>query len=203
MTEPAPKGPFGMDHRLVSPGGCVKLEPRSEQPVVPLVYSAMGPRRQRDSPSVGRRCLAVPGMTRFLSLSTRHGRFARRGAANGSRSDALKHPPPILYLGCEGCGQVTAHTSHREMHLPIESGSTAFRSGTPVLRESVCDVCGHAQPRVIGDQVESDTEVRGRTRVGWLWFDWRSCRQTFRAPAAAPWPVCPWCLMVQHPLLTG
>jgi hypothetical protein len=152
------------------------------------------------------------GSGRPLSATTK---FLYRGALHGSHSGwrrgrfLLKPagpdqaPAPILYLRCGGCGEVTAHSADREFFLPVPASLTRVLAGGAVLRETLCDVCGYAQPRVIGDQVESDTEIECQARRHWVWFSWRSCRRVFLAPAASPWPVCPWCLTVQHPLLSG
>jgi hypothetical protein len=65
--------------------------------------------------------------------------------------------------------------------------------------EAVCDECGHAQPRTVGDELPAEVTV---TCVG-RWSRWfcfkrrRPCGRTFEVPAAAAVVLCPWCLTAQ------
>ncbi|MDG4751588.1 hypothetical protein O7630_11605 [Micromonospora sp. WMMD718] len=49
-------------------------------------------------------------------------------------------PLPVLYLACDGCGQVTAHTRVQKV-MSISDGT--LTSSPP---EAVCEACEHAQP---------------------------------------------------------
>jgi hypothetical protein len=65
--------------------------------------------------------------------------------------------------------------------------------------EAVCDECGHAQPRAIGDEIPADVTVRcvGRRhrRIGFKRSRRRHGRE-FEVPAAASRGVVP---VVRHP----
>ena len=103
-------------------------------------------------------------------------------------------PLPVLYLVCDGCGQVTPRTSVQKSYSLTERG---LAGGTP---ESVCDRCRHAQPRVVDDAVPADTTVictghRFR-RIG-IKRSRKPCGESFTVPAAATLVICPWCVTTQ------
>jgi hypothetical protein len=54
-------------------------------------------------------------------------------------------PLPVLYLLCDGCGNVTPRTSVQKTFSVTNRGITG---GTP---ESLCAACQHAQPRVVDE----------------------------------------------------
>lgn len=109
----------------------------------------------------------------------------------------MRSPPqplPVLYLRCDGCGQVTPHTSVQKWYSLTERG---IAGGTP---ESVCDGCHHPQPRVVDDQVPADTPIvctgRRSRRLGSK-PSRHPCARTFTAPAPATLALCPWCVTLQ------
>ncbi|MFI7214514.1 hypothetical protein ACIBP4_25310 [Micromonospora maritima] len=103
-------------------------------------------------------------------------------------------PLPVLYLACDGCGQVTAHTRVQKV-MSISDGAVI---GSPP--EAVCEACEHAQPRTVGDELSADTTVictgRRFRRFG-LRRRRRACGAAFAVPAAAVLVVCPWCVTRQ------
>ncbi len=101
------------------------------------------------------------------------------------------HPLPVLYLACDGCGQVTAHTRVQKV-MSISDGTL---TGSPP--EAVCEACEHAQPRTVGDELPADTTVTCTGhRFRRLGFRRRrkGCGEAFVVPAAAVLVVCPWCV---------
>jgi hypothetical protein len=111
-----------------------------------------------------------------------------------------KQWPPIwvLYVVCGGCGEVTAHTSFQL--TSVETGAVVTAHGgasTATLSEIVCHSCGYAQPRTVNDEVTCDVTLVCAGRSGWR-NGRRRCGRVFTAPAAAPWPLCPWCSTVQR-----
>ncbi|MBC8989594.1 hypothetical protein ACIODS_16870 [Micromonospora chalcea] len=100
-------------------------------------------------------------------------------------------PLPVLYLACDGCGQVTAHTRVQKV-MSISDGTL-----TTSPPEAVCEACEHAQPRAIGDELPADTTVicTGH-RFRRLGFRRRrtECGEAFAVPVAAVLVVCPWCV---------
>ncbi len=103
-----------------------------------------------------------------------------------------RHPAPLVvrYLRCDTCGEVTAHSSDRGV---IGLTSAELTAPPP---ETVCDECGHAQPRTLGDEICADTTVscagRRFRRLGSK-RSRRRCAREFVVPVAAPQVVCPWC----------
>ena len=63
----------------------------------------------------------------------------------------MRHPTPLTvrYLRCDGCGPVTSHSSDQRLYTI----RVAEREVTAPPPETVCDECGHAQPRVVGDEI--------------------------------------------------
>ncbi|GAA2074502.1 hypothetical protein [Actinomadura alba] len=59
-------------------------------------------------------------------------------------------PLPVLYLLCDGCGQVTPRTRVRKS-FSVSRGE--INGGTP---EPVCE---HAQIRVVDDEIPADTTI--------------------------------------------
>lgn len=100
-------------------------------------------------------------------------------------------PLSVLYLACDGCGQVTAHTRVQKV-MSISGGAVI---GSPP--EAVCE---HAQPRTVGDELSADTMVictgRRFRRFG-LRRRRRACGEAFVVSAAAVLVVCPWCVTRQ------
>jgi hypothetical protein len=109
----------------------------------------------------------------------------------------MRHPVPhaVRYLRCDGCGQVTPHSSDRRLYTITRSELIAPPP------EAVCDSCGHIQPRTVGDEIPGDVNVacveRRRRRIG-LKRSRRPCGREFEVPAAASRLLCPWCATVQH-----
>ena len=108
------------------------------------------------------------------------------------RSDP--QPLPVLYLRCDGCGQVTPRTGVRK-HYSVTP--TSLNGGTP---ESVCAACDYGQVRVVGDEVPADTTIvctgRRFRRIGTR-RSRKPCGQSFAVPAAAALVLCPWCITTQ------
>jgi hypothetical protein len=110
--------------------------------------------------------------------------------------DEWRHPRPVpaRYLRCDGCGEVTPHTRERQV-MTMQPGQV---NAPPP--EAVCDECGHAQPRMVGDEIPADATVtcvgyqHRRIRAG---RSRRPCGRQFAVPAAAPSVLCPWCGTVQ------
>ncbi|MFD0744438.1 hypothetical protein ACFQ1L_23440 [Phytohabitans flavus] len=110
----------------------------------------------------------------------------------------MRHPTPraVRYMGCDGCGQVTSHSSDQRLYTL----RVAERGVTAPPPKAVCDECGHAQPRAMGDEILADVPVtcagrrHRRIRAG---RSRRRCGQVFAAPAAATVVACPWCSTVQ------
>ncbi|GAA4737115.1 hypothetical protein [Phytohabitans rumicis] len=101
----------------------------------------------------------------------------------------------VRYLRCDGCGQVTTHsTDQRSISIMPE------RELTAAPPEAVCDECGHAQPRMVGDELPAEMTVTcvgrryRRIRAG---RSRRPCGQEFAVPATAPRVLCLWCSTVQ------
>ncbi|WP_432839055.1 hypothetical protein [Dactylosporangium sp. CA-092794] len=106
----------------------------------------------------------------------------------------VRHPTPLTvrYLRCDGCGQVTAHSTDRRLYTI----DMARRDITAPPPEAVCDACGHAQPRTVGDEVPVDVTVTcagTRYRRFGSRRSRRPCGHQFAVPAAAPAVLCPWC----------
>jgi hypothetical protein len=110
----------------------------------------------------------------------------------------MRHPAPLTvrYLRCDGCGQVTPHSSDRRLYTI----RPAHREITAPPPEAVCDECGHVQPRTVGDEIPAEVTVtcagRRHRRIG----SKRSrspCGREFAVPAAASSVLCPWCAAVQ------
>jgi DNA-directed RNA polymerase subunit RPC12/RpoP len=108
----------------------------------------------------------------------------------------MRHPAPrtVRYLRCDGCGQVTPHSSDRRLYAIANAEVTAPPP------EAVCDECGHAQPRAVGDEIPADVTVtcvgRRHRRIG-LNRSRHRCGREFAVPAAASSVLCPWCSTVQ------
>jgi hypothetical protein len=108
----------------------------------------------------------------------------------------MLYPTPrrVRYLRCDGCGQATAHSSNQGLITMDRAGITAPPP------EAVCDECGHAQPRTVGDELRAEVTVvcvgRRRRRFG-AKRSRRRCGQAFEVPAAASRVLCPWCSTVQ------
>ena len=108
---------------------------------------------------------------------------------------------PVVYVRCGGCGQVTPHTKvSRSGTFGVDDGAITDVVVTPP--ETVCDICDHAQPRSVDDEVEPDAEVACcGTREHWS----RSgpagpeCGATFRVPSEAEQVLCPFCQTMQPP----
>jgi hypothetical protein len=117
----------------------------------------------------------------------------REGLAENRRQ--AQEPISILYVRCDGCGDVTAHMSTQRV------GTITWTGSVVAPPEVVCDICRHAQPRVRGDEVESDQELVCAAFRYQRWRGRRSrrhrCGRIFMAPHAARRPRCQWCLGVQ------
>jgi len=111
--------------------------------------------------------------------------------------------PPVPYLRCGGCGQVTPHTKvSRSGSFGVAEGAITDVVVTPP--ETVCDICGHAQPRSVDDEVASDAVVACTgTREHWSRTGPAGppCGQSFRAPSTAEQVLCPYCQTMQPPTL--
>jgi hypothetical protein len=105
-----------------------------------------------------------------------------------------REPVELLYVRCDGCQDVTSHMATQRI-LTITRTSTG---ASP--EEIVCDLCRHAQPRSVGDEVPSDTQI---DCAGFRHRQWRAgrsrrpCARTFWAPSSAHQPRCQWCLSIQ------
>lgn len=109
---------------------------------------------------------------------------------------------PLLYVRCDGCREVTAHLTYRLTRVR----GLAAAPGGPLcvyVSEIVCSLCGYAQPRVLGDRLPPDVSYVCDGRRTRLRRAGRRCARTFGAPAAAPWPTCPWCGTVAGPVTAG
>lgn len=110
----------------------------------------------------------------------------------------VRYPTPLTvrYIRCDGCGQVTTHTSDQHS-ISITMPEREMTAAPP---EPVCDECGHAQPRTVGDEVPAEVTVtcvgRRHRRIG-LKRSRRPCGRVFEVPAAASSVLCPWCATVQ------
>lgn len=91
-------------------------------------------------------------------------------------------PLPVLYIACDGCGQVTPRTKIQKI-MSISEGQ--FTGSPP---ETVCEACDHAQPRIVNDEVPADSTVvcTGR-RFRRFGFKRRRkpCGDSFTVPATA------------------
>ncbi len=93
----------------------------------------------------------------------------------------VRHPTPrtVRYLRCDGCGRVTVHSSDRRLYTINHAEVTAPPP------EAVCDECGHAQPRTVGDEIPADVTVtcigrqHRRIRAG---RSRRPCGREFEVP---------------------
>jgi hypothetical protein len=112
--------------------------------------------------------------------------------------DAL---PPVTYIRCGGCGQVTPHTKiSRSGRFDLDDGSITDVVVTPP--EVVCDICDHGQPRSVDDVVEPDALVECcGTREHWSRTGPAGppCGATFAAPTVAEQVLCPRCQTMQPP----
>lgn len=112
--------------------------------------------------------------------------------------DEWRHPTPyaVRYIRCDGCGQVTPHSSNRRV-ISIRMPIGEMTAPPP---EAVCDDCEHAQPRTVGDEVPADVTVtcvgRRHRRIG-IKRSRRRCGRTFEVLAAASSVLCPWCITAQ------
>jgi hypothetical protein len=108
---------------------------------------------------------------------------------------------PVVYVRCDGCRQVTPHTVFsRSGTFDVDGDAITDVVVTPP--ETVCDTCGHAQPRSVDDEVAPDAEVACTGTVE----HWsrtgpagRPCGARFRAPSAAEQVLCPFCQTMQPP----
>jgi hypothetical protein len=104
-------------------------------------------------------------------------------------------PLPVLYLLCDGCGNVTPRTSVRKS-FSVANGEVS--GGTP---ESVCAACDYAQPRVVDDEVPADTTIvctgHQFRRFGFIRRRRRTCGENFAVSAMATLVICPWCMTEQ------
>jgi hypothetical protein len=110
----------------------------------------------------------------------------------------VRHPTPftVRYLRCDGCGQITTHSSDQRLYTL----SSAQREITVPPPEAVCDECGHAQPRTVDDELPAEVTVTCVGRRHRRIRDRRSrraCGREFAVPAAASRVLCPWCATVQ------
>ena len=103
-------------------------------------------------------------------------------------------PLPVLYIACDGCGQVTPHNRVQKI-MSIRDG--VFTGSPP---ETVCEACDHAQPRAVDDEVPADTTVvctgRRFRRFGFK-RQRKPCGESFTVPAVAALVICPWCVTAQ------
>jgi hypothetical protein len=110
---------------------------------------------------------------------------AFRPAAREIWHDARHVTPRALrYLACDGCGEVTQHSTDL----------------LDIVREAVCDECGHPQIRTMGDEAALDVTVMCGGRRMRRWRRGRSrgaCGHLFAVPSAARVVPCPWCSTVQ------
>jgi len=110
-------------------------------------------------------------------------------------------PVPVVYIRCGGCGQVTPHTKvSRSGRYEMAEGEITDVVVTPP--ETVCDICDHAQPRSVDDEVPSDAEVACcGTREHWSRTGPAGppCDAVFRAPSVADQVLCPFCQTMQSP----
>ncbi|WP_431726932.1 hypothetical protein [Verrucosispora sp. TAA-831] len=110
----------------------------------------------------------------------------------------MRRPVPlsVRYLRCDGCGQVTPHRADQRLYS-IRSQEREITAPPP---EAVCDECGHAQLRTVGDEIPADVTVtcsgHRHRRIGSK-RSRRACARDFAVPAAASSVVCPWCVTVQ------
>ena len=118
---------------------------------------------------------------------------ARRDLVTSRR--LAREPVAILYVRCDGCGDVTSHLSTQHIHTITRTDMVT----TPP--EIVCDLCEHAQPRTRDDEVVSDTQLVCTAFRYRRWRGGRSrrrrCGRTFVTPAIAARPRCQWCLSLQ------
>lgn len=109
----------------------------------------------------------------------------------------VRHPLPVRYLRCDGCGKVTPHSGN----LHVGTIKVAEREVTAPPPEAVCDECRHAQPRIVGDEIATDITVtcagRRLRRIGFK-RSRRRCARDFAVPATASSVLCPWCFTAQR-----
>jgi len=129
------------------------------------------------------------------------GSWTSRWRADRGKARRARDVEPVGYVRCGGCSQVTPHTVvSRSGTFDVDDGAITDVVVTPP--ETVCDICGHAQPRSVDDEVEPDADVACCGTVE----HWsrsgpagRPCGETFRAPSAAEQVLCPFCQTMQPP----
>jgi hypothetical protein len=129
------------------------------------------------------------------------GSWTSRWRAERGRPRRPQDVEPVTYIRCGGCGQVTPHTVFsRTGTFDVDDGAITDVVVTPP--ETVCDICGHAQPRAVDDEVPSDALVACcGTREHWSRTGPAGppCGQSFAAPSTAEQVLCPYCQTMQPP----
>jgi len=105
-----------------------------------------------------------------------------------ARPGPMRYP----YVRCDRCGRVGVRTSYAQSvsFRPAPDGRRFTTEVTPP--ETVCRLCGHTQPRAVGDELPGTVEVTCAFRWG-LRGGWRRCDTTHTVPADAALVVCPAC----------
>jgi hypothetical protein len=115
----------------------------------------------------------------------------------------LDDVPPVPYVWCAGCLQVTPHTKiSRSGTYGVDEDAGPITDVVVTPPETVCDICDHAQPRSVDDEVPHDVVVECcGTREHWSRTGPAGppCGATFTATRAADQVLCPYCQTMQPP----
>lgn len=92
------------------------------------------------------------------------------------------------YLRCDQCGEIAPRTEERT----VSTLEVPWPAWVRLPPESVCPLCGYAQPRAVDDELPLDIELTCTAVDSWHGV-WLTCGERYGAHRGAAFGVCSRC----------